>query len=276
MYSRHIDNTPHLRNSLRKLVGKCLGCLCSHHENCHGHVLVKKIEEKFPPKSLKDIFCGKNVFFKGEHSVLSNCYKGQMKTKHGLFMNAHQYYVWKKATIMGEKFVAKKILDCENIKEVFKWKTLLHKQPFKWHTKQCVITMYDVLETKWETVPNFKSMCLRTADCMFFEATRDLFWGCGIDLETINEKRHLNAKKFAPKFSYLNGMNILGWLIKILTAVKMGTGLGFVKKCKNLSPHLNQGLLLVLKILAEEGVLSLSSITCLSFKKKKPPLSSII
>ena len=40
MYSRHIDHTPYLRNSLHKLVGKCLGCLCSDHENCHGHILV--------------------------------------------------------------------------------------------------------------------------------------------------------------------------------------------------------------------------------------------
>ena len=63
MYSRHIDHTLYLRNSLHKLVGKHLGCLCSDHENCHGHILVKKIKEKFPPKCLKDIFCGKKIFF---------------------------------------------------------------------------------------------------------------------------------------------------------------------------------------------------------------------
>ena len=276
MYSRHIDHTPYLRNSLHKLVGKHLGCLCSDHENCHGHILVKKIKEKFPPKCLKDIFCGKKIFFKGEHSVLSNCYKCEMKMKDGLFMNAHQYYVWRKATTMGEKFIAKSILECENVKKIFKWKRLLDKQPFKWCTKQCVKAMYDVLETKWEMVPKFKSMCLRTLDCMFFKATRDFFWGCGIDLENIDEKRWLNAKNFGPKTSDLNGMNMVGWLIKILTVVKVGTGLGFVKKCENLSPHLNEGLYLALKILAEEGVLKLSSMTRLSLKKKKPPVSSIL
>ena len=31
-------------------------------------------------------------------------------------MNAHQYYVWKKATTMGEKFIAESILECENVK----------------------------------------------------------------------------------------------------------------------------------------------------------------
>ena len=142
--------------------------------------------------------------------------------------------------------------------------------------KQCVRAMYDVLEMKWEMVPKFKSMCLRTADCMFFEAMRDFFWGCGIDLENIDEKRWLNVKNFAPKTSDLNGMNMVGWLIKILTVVKVGTGLGFVKKCENLSPHLNEGLYLALKILAEEGVLKLPSMTHLSLKKKKPPLSSIL
>ena len=136
--------------------------------------------------------------------------------------------------------------------------------------------MYNILETKWEMVSKFKLLCLRTADSMFFEATRDFFWGCGMDLENIDEKRWLNAKNFAPKSSDLNGMNMLGWLIKILTMVKVGTGLGFVKKCENLSPHLNKGLYLALKILAEEGVLKLSSMTGLSLKKKKPPLSSFL
>ena len=59
--------------------------------------------------------------------------------------------------------------------------------------------MYDILEMKWEMVPKFKSMCLRTADCMFFKAMRDFFWGCGIDLENIYEKRQLNVKNFQPK-----------------------------------------------------------------------------
>ena len=58
--------------------------------------------------------------------------------------------------------------------------------------------------------------------------------------------------------------------------IKVGTGLGFVKKCENLSPHLNEGLYLTLKICAEEGVLKLSSMTHLLLKKKKPPLSSIL
>ena len=99
---------------------------------------------------------------------------------------------------------------------------------------------------------------------------------CGIDLENIDEKRQLNAKNFGPKTSDLNRMNMVGWLIKILTMVKVGTGLGFVKKCENLCPHLNEGLYLALKILAEEGVLKLSSMTPLSLKKKKPPVSSIL
>ena len=60
-------------------------------------------------------------------------------------MNAHQYYVWRKATTMGEKFIAKSILECENVKKIFKWKRLLDKQPFKWHMKQCVKAMYDML-----------------------------------------------------------------------------------------------------------------------------------
>ena len=65
--------------------------------------------------------------------------------------------------------------------------------------KQCVRAMYDILEMKWEMVPKFKSMCLRTADCMFFKAMRDFFWGCGIDLENIDEKRQVKCKKLCTQ-----------------------------------------------------------------------------
>ena len=67
MYSRHIDHTPYLRNSLHKLFGKCLGCLCSDQENCHGHILVKEIKEKFPPKCLKGIFVVRRFFSRGSN-----------------------------------------------------------------------------------------------------------------------------------------------------------------------------------------------------------------
>ena len=142
--------------------------------------------------------------------------------------------------------------------------------------KQCVRAMYDILEMKWEMVPKFKSMCLRTADYVFW-SYEGLFLGMwDWPWKYLWEKVVKCKKNFAPKTSDLNGMNMVGWLIKILTMVKVGTGLGFVKKCENLSAHLNEGLYLALKILAEEGVLKLSSMTCLSLKKKKPPVSSIL
>ena len=64
MYSRYIDHTPYLRNSLRKLFGKCLGCLCSDHENCHGHILVKKSKRNFHQNVLKIFFVVRRFFSK--------------------------------------------------------------------------------------------------------------------------------------------------------------------------------------------------------------------
>ena len=64
MYSRHIDHTPYLRNSLHKLFGKCLGCLCSDHENCHGHILVKKLKRNFHQNVSKIFFVVRRFFSK--------------------------------------------------------------------------------------------------------------------------------------------------------------------------------------------------------------------
>ena len=48
--------------------------------------------------------------------------------------------------------------------------------------------MYDVLEMKWKTVPKFKSMCLRTLDCMFFEAMRTVSGDVGLTLKILMRK----------------------------------------------------------------------------------------
>lgn len=47
-YENHIRSTPELMNSLGELRGKCLGCWCAP-ELCHGHVLVKLLNETFTP-----------------------------------------------------------------------------------------------------------------------------------------------------------------------------------------------------------------------------------
>ena len=45
-YEEYVRKTPHLWNSLDKLIGKRLGCHCKP-KACHGDILVKLVNEKF-------------------------------------------------------------------------------------------------------------------------------------------------------------------------------------------------------------------------------------
>jgi len=48
-YEKYIRQTPTLINSLEELRGKELGCWCAP-EDCHGHILVKLLNENFATK----------------------------------------------------------------------------------------------------------------------------------------------------------------------------------------------------------------------------------
>ena len=112
-YRRHILSSKHLQGSLKELVGKRLGCLCPNLDECHGNVLIELVHEFFPLESEMRgyILCHQYLFFKGQRSPLSNCYVHNIKTQDGTFINVHQMYGWKKATALGERFVAKNILE---------------------------------------------------------------------------------------------------------------------------------------------------------------------
>ena len=112
-YRRHILSSKHLQGSLKELVGKRLGCLCPNLDECHGNVLIELVHEFFPSESEMRgyILCHQYFFFKGQRSPLSNCYIHDIKMQYGTFINVHQMYGWKKATALGERFVAKNILE---------------------------------------------------------------------------------------------------------------------------------------------------------------------
>ena len=114
-YRRHILSSKHLQGSLKKLVGKRIGCLCPNLDECHGNVLIESVHEFFPSESEMRgyILCHQYLFFKGQRSPLSNCYVHNIKTQDGTFINVHQMYGWEKVIASGERFVAKNILEGE-------------------------------------------------------------------------------------------------------------------------------------------------------------------
>ena len=112
-YRRHILSSKLLLGSLKELVGKRLAFLCPNLDKCHGNVLMELLHEFFSSESKMRgyILCDQYLFFKGQRSSLSNCSVHNIKMQDGTFINVHQMYGWKKATALGEKFLAKNILE---------------------------------------------------------------------------------------------------------------------------------------------------------------------
>ena len=121
-YRRHILSSKHLLGSLKELVGKRLGCPSPNLDECHGNVLIELVHEFFPSESEMRgyILCHQYLFFKGQRSLLSNCYVHDIKMQEGTFINVHQMYGWKKAIALGEKILAKNILEERDSAKIFK------------------------------------------------------------------------------------------------------------------------------------------------------------
>ena len=121
-YRRHILSSKHLLGSLKELVGKRLGCLCPNLDDCHSNVLIELVHEFFPSESEMRgyVLCHQYLFFKSQSSLLSNCYVHDIKMQDGTFINVHQMYGWRKATALGERFVAKNILEVRDSAKIFK------------------------------------------------------------------------------------------------------------------------------------------------------------
>ena len=127
-YRRHILSSKHLLGSfLEELVGKRLGCLFPSLDECHGNVLMELVHEFFPSESEMRGYvpCHQYLFFKDQRSPLSNCYVHDIKMQDGTFINVHQMYGWKKATALGERFLAKDILEERDSTKIFKLLTAL-------------------------------------------------------------------------------------------------------------------------------------------------------
>ena len=116
---------------------------------------------------------------------------------------------------------------------------------------------------------------------LYFEATADTFWGCGLDIKTIEQAKQ--RKDFYTKqiLGTLTEFNILGWLVKVVSLLKSGGSLLIKPRTlKDVSPQCHKGFLLVRKTLAEKGVVrpSLKGYTLVESKKRKRkiPLNNIV
>ena len=276
-------SSKHLQGSLKELVGKRLGCLCPNLDKCHGNVLIELVHEFFPSESeMRDYFlCHHYFFFKGQRSPLSNCYVHDIKMQDGTFINVHQMYGWKKATALGERFVAKTILEERDPTKIFKLLKALARRNVPQSMEDLVYWMFLFLCEKWDSVPQFWDECFHYMNELYFEATADTFLGCGLDIKMIEQAKQREDFHTKQILGTLTGFNILGWLVKIVSLLKSwGSLLINPKTLKDVSPQCHKGLLLVRKTLAEKGVVrpSLKGYTLVESKKrkKKIPLNTIV
>ena len=70
---------------------------------------------------------------------------------------------------------------------------------------------------------------------LYFEATADTFWGCGLDIKMIEEAKQ--REDFQQIIGTLTGFNILGWLVKVVSLLKSGGSLLINPKTLKMFPH---------------------------------------
>ena len=273
-YRKHILSSKHLQGSLKELVMKRLGCLCPNLDECHGNVLIELGHEFFPSGSEIRfyILCHQYLFFKGHRSPLSNCYVHNIKTQDGTFINVHQMYGWKKAIALGERFVDKNILEERDPAKIFKLLKALASRNVPQSTEDLIYWMFLFLCEKWDSVPKFHNECFHYMNELYFEATADTFWGCGLDIKMIEQTKQREDFHTKQILGTLTGFNILGWLVKVVSLLKSGGSLLInPKTLKDVSPQCHKGLLLVRKTLAEKGVVrpSLKGYTLVESTKRK-------
>ena len=199
----------------------------------------------------------------------------------GTFINVHQMYGWKKATALEEKIVAKNILEVRDSAKIFKLLKALASRNVPQSMEDLVYWMFLFLCEKWDSVPQFQDECFHYMHKLYFEAIADTFWGCGLDIKTIEQAKQREAFHTKQILGTLTGFSIVGWLVKVVSLLKSGGSLVInPKTLKDVSPQCHKGLLLVRKTLAEKGVVtsSLKGYTLVESKrrKKKIPLNTIL
>ena len=208
-YSSMIDSTPRLKDDIRSLVGKRLGCFCKTGDlRCHATVLVKKADAYQRENANFHVYPKQNViYFKGSKSVLSNFFPCKLEVEGDIFYGLAHAYAYKQALAYDEKFLAKKILRCDNSVQAYSLiSTVIKERGYCWGNKRAILTMWELMQAKWEHCEQFRSFILAKLKGRFpIEATISPFWGAGKDISEISPT--------LPFKKQVRGQNLLGWII---------------------------------------------------------------
>ena len=114
-----------------------------------------------------------------QRSPLSNCYIHNIKMQGGTFINVHQMYGWKKATALGERFVAKNILEERDPTKIFKLLKTLARRNVPQSMEDLIYWMFLFLCEKWDSVPQFWDECFHYMKSCILNQQQIHFGGVG-------------------------------------------------------------------------------------------------
>lgn len=230
MYENHIRNTPDLMLKLPSLQGKILGCVCTDWATCHGRVLMKMVNAVVPRLTEKKSRKHETWFFKGVGTCLSTFYPSPVQVGDELFGSVIQAYAWKHLKHLKQDTAAETIRHNSAYKGNNLLTALIRSCNPKsiFSTEQQITTMAELIEYKWDHCPEFAALCTDNWEWDFIEGTNSSFWGAGIDLADLDPS-------YAP--NTLPGRNILGHIIKFVSAKKMDRLDEWDTRCKLLRQH---------------------------------------
>ena len=151
-------------------------------------------------------FNGPLFTFHGATSPFSNMYRCDLEYRGLWFSSSEQAYQWVKAEAVNRPDVATEILMTADPFQAKRLAKQLPRGPVnKWRRTQAIKEITDIVRAKFEQCLAFKQLAVEKALYLPVEHTRDVFWGCGVNI-------------YHPsKASHLGGQNHLGRIIREVT-----------------------------------------------------------
>ena len=133
--------------------------------------------------------CKEGIAFQGPATYLSNLHKVAVVFEGLDFTSAEQAFVYMKALVCGALAILSSV---RTVDDPFCLKFLSHKivATKEWEEQRDQI-LYEIIKAKFRQNQQLADALLATQDLTLFEATRDLYYGCGLPLS----QAHLMSKK---------------------------------------------------------------------------------
>lgn len=140
------------------------------------------------------------VFF-SKYSFLSNHHPSKFKIKDILFHTVEHFLAYKRAQLSGQQALVQRALRADNPAEAKSILNLLKEDHIEEYAESRAQWAIEAIRAKFTQNPKLAEALCKTKDLQLGEASKDIIWGIGMDLEN---PEVLSVEKWSP-----NG-NLLG------------------------------------------------------------------